>query len=649
MYAGEDGMSLLSQIGCPANLKELSRDELRQVADELRQAIIQNISKTGGHFASNLGTVELTVALYATYDFPPDRFVWDTGHQAYPHKMLTGRLDLFPSLRQYKGLSGFLRREESGFDLWGAGHACTAISAALGYAVARDRQRAGERVVAVVGDASLTGGMAWEALYNAGDMQTDLTVVLNDNKMSIAENVGAMTTYLAKLRARPWFQSLESQAKSAVERLPRPLIKTAAGLKHSVTHYVAPEATGAIFEEIGYNYIGPIDGHNLDVMLDVFSHARDLKGPVFIHAITVKGKGYDFAESDARTWHGVTPFEVDEGVIQKKSAGITYTQAFAEALVTAAREDPRVVAITAAMPDGTGLSSFQRELPDRYFDVGIAEPHAVTFAAGLAAAGMRPFVAIYSTFMQRAFDNALHDVCIQNLPVRFMLDRAGLVGEDGPTHHGVFDLSFLGLIPNMVVAAPRDTEELRQMVEFAAGFDDRPIAIRYPRGTDPGLECDGQRTPIELGKAEALRAGADVAFLALGTGVATACKAASRLAERGVSASVLNMRFAKPLDEGAILEIADRCEHLVIIEENVARGGFGEAVLSLLFRRGGPMPKVRHLCIPDTFVEHGSLAQLHSDVGIDTDAAFAAACELIFGSAAVETDVVAASVPRNKR
>ncbi|MEI6513058.1 MAG: 1-deoxy-D-xylulose-5-phosphate synthase [bacterium] len=637
---GESPGRLLESICCPADIVNFSREQLKQLADELRQAIISNVSKTGGHFASNLGTVELTTSLYATHNIPPDKIIWDVGHQAYPHKMLTGRLDQFPTLRQYGGISGFLRRDESPFDVWGAGHASTSISAALGYAIARDKLKTNEHVVAILGDAALTGGMAWEALNNAGALNTDLTVILNDNKMSIAENVGALSTYLAKLRARPWFQNLEIQARHAAEIFPKSIQKTAAGLKHSVTYYVSPEETGSVFEGMGFNYIGPIDGHDLDVMLDVFSNAKELKGPVLIHVITVKGKGYEFAESDARKWHGVTPFGVEEGKFEQAPSGITYTQAFVDALIDVAENDEKIVAITAAMPDGTGLNKFKAKHPDRFFDVGIAEEHAVTFAAGLAAAGMKPVVAIYSSFLQRAYDMILHDVCLQNLPVKFMLDRAGLVGDDGATHHGVFDLSYLGMIPNIVVMAPRDTTEQTLMVNFALNYDEHPIAVRYPRGSSGEVNRDIRYTPIQLGKSELMRDGDDLAILAIGSMVTPAWEAANSLSSKGISAAVLNARFAKPLDEKLILQLARRIKHLIIIEENVATGGFGQSVISLLMREGLNDIAIKHLSIPDQFVEHGSISQLRADCGLNTEGIIRAACDLILNQAGVSPNAI---------
>jgi 1-deoxy-D-xylulose-5-phosphate synthase len=599
----------------------MSREQLQQLAAEIRETIIETLSRTGGHLASNLGTVELTIALHSVWQMPQDKIIWDTGHQAYAHKLLTGRLERFGTLRQYGGISGFLRRDESEYDVWGAGHAGTAISAALGFAKARDLRGSNERVVAVVGDAALTAGMALEALNNASEAKTDLTVVLNDNEMSIAENVGALATFLSRLRAQPWYQRAEHRAKEVLEGLPgkaRILAKHARGLKHGITHIVAPENTGAIFEEMGFEYIGPLDGHDIDLLIDVFSHAKELKGPVLIHVITVKGKGYEFSEADARKYHGVTPFCVHDGKMEKKAGGETYTQVFADELIRIAEENPKVVGITAAMPDGTGLVKFQEKFPERYFDVGIAEQHAVTFAAGLAAEGMVPVAAIYSTFLQRAFDQVLHDVAIQNLHVVLALDRGGLVGDDGATHHGVFDLSYLRLIPNVVIMAPKDGDELRAMLRFAVAHDG-PVAIRYPRGSVPAMDWGVSDSPIELGKAEIVREGSDAVIFAIGSMVATAFAAVQQLEQEGMRVALVNARFAKPLDKETILRFAQRVPRFVLVEENTVCGGFGAAVLELLAHEGIADVQVKHLGVPDEFIEHGSVDILRRLAGLSAE------------------------------
>jgi 1-deoxy-D-xylulose-5-phosphate synthase len=612
---------LLETVRSPADLRSMSREQLQQLAAEIRETIIETLSRTGGHLASNLGTVELTIALHTVWQTPQDKIVWDTGHQAYAHKLLTGRLEQFGTLRQYGGISGFLRRDESEYDVWGAGHAGTAISAALGFAKARDLRGSNERVVAVVGDAALTAGMALEALNNAAEAKTDLTVVLNDNEMSIAENVGALATFLSRLRAQPWYQRAEHRAKEVLEGLPgkaRILAKHARGLKHGITHIVAPENTGAIFEEMGFEYIGPLDGHDIDLLIDVFSHAKELKGPVLIHVITVKGKGYEFSEADARKYHGVTPFCVHDGKMEKKAGGETYTQVFADELIRIAEENPKVVGITAAMPDGTGLVKFQEKFPERYFDVGIAEQHAVTFAAGLAAEGMVPVAAIYSTFLQRAFDQVLHDVAIQNLHVVLALDRGGLVGDDGATHHGVFDLSYLRLIPNVVIMAPKDGDELRAMLRFAVAHDG-PVAIRYPRGSVPAMDWGVSDSPIELGKAEIVREGSDAVIFAIGSMVATAFAAVQQLEQEGMRVALVNARFAKPLDKATILRFAQRVPRFVLVEENTVCGGFGAAVLELLAHEGIADVQVKHLGVPDEFIEHGSVDILRRLAGLSAE------------------------------
>ncbi len=613
-----DPYRLLATITQPTDLHKYSDKELLEVAQELRQAILDQVSKTGGHFSSNLGTVELTVAMYAAYSIPPDKVIWDTGHQAYPHKMLTGRLDRFSTLRKYKGLSGFLRREEHELDSFGAGHAGTAISAALGFAVARDQLGTKERIVAVAGDAAISSGMSWEALNHAGELNSDLTVVLNDNRMSIAPNVGALKNYLARLRSRPQLQSLAQRAKQVVEKMPDPMGRVAAGLRHGITHYLAPEQTGTIFEEMGLEYIGPVDGHDLLTLLEVFRNVRELSGPTFVHAITVKGKGYEVAEEDSRKWHGVAPFDLDSQELVPTSGPVTYTQAFGVAAMESAEKDPKVVAITAAMPDGTGLSQFAKTYPDRYYDVGIAEQHAVTFAAGLAAGGLKPFCAIYSTFLQRGFDQVLHDVCIQNLPVRFFMDRAGLVGDDGPTHHGAFDISFLSFIPNMVLLAPRDTTELREMTSFMASYDEHPTAVRYPRGSSDD-RLPESRSPIQFGKAEVLTEGKDVTISAVGSMVCVAWEAARLLRDKGIEATVINARFLKPIDEATLVNHVRATKALVTVEENVQRGGYGDAARDALHRAGlGHIPHTV-LALPDKFVEHGTQSIIRADCGLDAE------------------------------
>lgn len=617
-----ENFALLRQIVDPRDLKKFSDKELLEVANEVRQGIIERVSKTGGHFSSNLGTVELTVAMYAAYDVPPDKVVWDTGHQAYPHKMLTGRFDRFDTLRKHKGLSGFLKRDEHECDVFGAGHAGTAISAALGFAAARDHLGTSERVIAVTGDAAITSGMSWEALNHAGELGSDLCVVLNDNRMSIAPNVGALTSYFTRLRSRPLVQDLAQRAKRVVERMPNPMSRFAAGVRHGITHYFAPEETGTIFEELGFEYIGPIDGHDLPTMLEIFRNVRELRGPLFVHALTVKGKGYEVAEVDARKWHGVTPFDAVSAEMVKMSGPVTFTQAFGEAACELAAEDEKIVAITAAMPDGTGLTGFGKQFPERYYDTGIAEQHAVTFAAALAAGGLKPFCAIYSTFLQRGFDQVLHDVCIQNLPVRFFMDRAGLVGDDGPTHHGAFDISFLSCIPNLVIAAPRDTTELREMMRYSASYDQHPIAVRYPRGASDD-RLPESRTPISVGKSENLGSQSalapSVTIVAIGSMVGVGWEAATLASAEGLGAEVINARFVRPLDIDGIMRSARNTRRILTLEENVRTGGFGQQVLDAV-HAVDPSIRVEIISLPDEFIEHGTQPIIREGAGIGPSA-----------------------------
>ena len=622
-----DEFPLLDRIQSPSDLKGLTGAELHQLADELRNGLIQTISRVGGHFAPNLGVIELTVALYRAFNLPVDKVVWDVGHQSYPHKMLTGRWRQLSTIKQYGGISGFLRREESPYDQWGAGHASTSLSAALGFATARDLRGSPERVVAIIGDGALTGGMALEAMLNIGDLGTDMTVVLNDNKMSIAENVGALATYLAKLRLMPLYQRVESKVKRT---LPKDglLYRTAAGAKHAATHFASPPDTGLFFEELGFQYIGPIDGHDIDFMIEVFEHAKKLKGPILLHVLTTKGKGYESAEKDQRTFHAVTPFTLQDGKMEKKETGVTYTQAFVETLIECATVDEKIVGITAAMPDGTGLTKFAEKFPKRTFDVGIAEQHAVTFAAGLAAEGFTPVVAVYSTFLQRAYDQIVHDVCLQNLPVIFAIDRGGLVGDDGATHHGVFDIAYLRSIPNLTMLSPKDTLEMREMVRWALNERRGPIALRYPRGSSPILSENP--APIQIGRSETLLRGDDLGILAYGPIVNVALEAARRLREEhGVSAEVVSARWAKPLDESAILELARRTGRLITLEDGVVHGGFGSAVLELLAAHEMTDVAVRTIGLPDHFVEHGPIPILRGLCGMDVLGIQKAASELL--------------------
>jgi len=599
---------LLERINKPEDLRHFDEAELPAVADEVRRFLIDSVSKTGGHLAAGLGTVELTVALHYVYETPLDRLVWDVGHQAYPHKVLTGRRERMGTLRQKDGLSGFLRRDESPYDTFGAGHSSTSISAALGMAVAAERQGQTHRVVAVIGDGALSAGMAFEALNNAGDMDADLLVVLNDNDMSISPNVGAMSNYLARILSGRVYSSMRAGSKSVLSTL-RPMWELARRAEEHVKGMVMPST---LFEELGFNYIGPIDGHDLPTLVKTLRNLRKQKGPRFLHVVTRKGKGYEPAEADAITYHGVTPFDPATGKIEKKPSGKTYTQVFGEWLCDMAAKDQKLIGITPAMREGSGMVEFAERYPGRYYDVGIAEQHALTFAAGLACEGMRPVVAIYSTFLQRAYDQLIHDVCLQNLPVLLAIDRAGLVGADGATHNGAFDLSFLRCVPNMMIMAPSDESECRSML--TTGFlHNGPAAVRYPRGTGPGIKVSRALAALPVGKAELRRKGRDIAILAFGTMLAPAL-AAGEL----INATVVNMRFVKPLDEGLLRELARTHELLVTVEENTVNGGAGSGVNEFL-SAAGITTTVLNLGLPDRFIEHGNASELLRECGLDAD------------------------------
>ncbi|MDO8588336.1 MAG: 1-deoxy-D-xylulose-5-phosphate synthase [Armatimonadota bacterium] len=632
-----DEPRILDGINSPADLKTLAAAQLDLLAAEIRERILETVARTGGHLSANLGVVELTIALHRVYDSPTDKIIWDVGHQCYAHKLLTGRRKRFASLRQEGGIAGFPRRSESPHDAFGAGHASTAISAALGFAKARDLRGGSERIVAVVGDGAMTGGLALEGLNNAGELKTDITMVLNDNEMSIAENVGALAVHLSKLRMHPLYRRMETRAKTMIDRLPvgsKTTARTAEGIYHGITHLMATKS-GVIFEELGFTYLGPIDGHDISLLMEVFEHSKSIAGPALIHVVTTKGKGYEHAENNSRVFHGISGFDVTDGVIEKATGNASYTRAFSETLVELAAEDPTILAITAAMPDGTGLGRFAEAYPERYFDVGIAEPHAVTFAAGLAAAGFRPVVAVYSSFLQRAYDQIVHDVCLQKLPVVFAIDRAGIVGDDGPTHHGVFDLSFLRHIPELVVMAPKDADELRDMLATALKHDG-PVAIRYPRGGSPTPWTRSEPEILTIGRAEVLRRGSDVAIVALGSAVHPAVQAAAALAQEDIDVEVINARFAKPLDDEPILQAAARCRSMVVVEENTIVGGFGSAVLELLADVKLQGVTVERVGLPDRFIECGSPDSVRQALGLDaTHIAETAKALLIAGEAAV--------------
>lgn len=610
--------ALLNRIEKPEDVKALTVRELEQLASELRHFIIDTVSQNGGHLAPNLGTVELTLALYSVFSFPGDKLVWDVGHQAYTHKILTGRRDAFKTLRKKGGITGFPNRSESVYDAFGVGHASTSISAALGMALARDARGEKNQVIAVIGDGALTGGESFEALNNAGDLGTKLIVILNDNEMSIDANVGAMSEYLSRIRIAPQYARAKRDMGSLLMSIPHigdKVYKTASHLKDGVRSVLVP---GSLFEEMGFHYIGPIDGHNIGLLEEVLASAKEMEGPVLIHIHTVKGKGYKPAEQAPDKFHGVGCFDPSTGKSAKKAGcAPSYTSVFSKALIELAKDRPDILAITAAMPSGTGLKAFGQAYPKRFFDVGIAEEHAMTLAAGMAAAGMHPVIALYSTFAQRAYDQLIHDVCLQNLPVTLCLDRAGLVGEDGPTHHGVFDLSYLRQMPNMCVMAPKDEEELRHMLATAIAIEG-PAAVRYPRGAGLGVPLTDSLETLPVGKAEVLQEAGDIAFLAVGTMVEKAKEAAAILKEEGIEAAVVNMRFIKPLDTERIDEMARTKRLLITVEENVLAGGFGSAVAEYLADHGIEVPLLR-FGIPDRFIEQGTRRELLSLCGLQPD------------------------------
>ncbi|MCF3947935.1 1-deoxy-D-xylulose-5-phosphate synthase [Acidiphilium sp. AL] len=639
---------LLDRVRTPSDLRNLSTDQLRQLADELRAETIDTVSVTGGHLGASLGVVELTVAVHAVFDTPHDRLIWDVGHQTYPHKILTGRRDRIRTLRQPGGLSGFTRRSESEYDPFGAAHSSTSISAGLGMAVARDLK--GEtpkrNVIAVIGDGAMSAGMAYEAMNNAGAGKSRLIVVLNDNDMSIAPPVGAMSAYLSRLISSRSFLSLRDFAARMAKRFPRTIERTA---KRAEEYARGILTGGTLFEELGFYYVGPIDGHNLDHLLPVLRNLRDADGeePILLHVVTQKGKGYEPAEASADKYHGVSKFNVVTGEQAKAPPGPpSYTKVFANALIAEAEADPRIVAVTAAMPSGTGLDAFGKKFPSRTFDVGIAEQHAVTFAAGMATEGMAPFCAIYSTFLQRAYDQVVHDVAIQSLPVRFALDRAGLVGADGATHAGAYDLAYLGCLPGMVVMAPSDEVELMHCVATAATIGDRPSAFRYPRGEGIGLDLPARGTPWEIGTGRMIREGSRIAILALGPRLHDALKAADELAARGFPTSVADARFMKPLDTGLIGQLARHHEVLITIEDG-ASGGFGAAVAHHLAWTGAfdHGLRFRPMTLPDRFIDHNTPAGQLIDAGLTAKDIVAHALAALGHAETSEKDPVAVAIP----
>ncbi len=630
---------ILDTINSPQDIKALKESELTLLASEIREFIIETVAKTGGHLASNLGCVELTLALHYCFNSPTDKIIWDVGHQAYAHKIITGRREAFPTQRQYHGLSGFPKRSESPHDAFGAGHASTSISAGLGMAAAGDIKGVNNKVIAVIGDGALTGGIAFEALNQAGHLKKNLIVVLNDNEMSISENVGAFSSFVSRKMTGRYFRDLKKEMQGLLKAIPaigNDILHFAKKAENSLKGFLTP---GTLFQALGFEYIGPIYGHDIGQLIEVFNTGKALEGPVLIHVISTKGKGYPPAEENPSKFHGVGPFDIKTGETSggKGSCG-SYTSIFGETMVKLAEEDPKIVAITAAMPDGTGLTPFAKLFPDRFFDVGIAEQHALTFAAGLAAEGLRPVAAVYSTFAQRSYDQVFHDICLQELPVTLALDRAGLVGDDGPTHHGVFDFSYLRHLPGMTVMAPKDENELRHMIKTAV-YSGRPISVRYPRGSGYGVALDSRLETLEIGKGELLAEGGDVVLVAIGISVYPALEAAEILHQSGIRASVINARFVKPLDRDLILGAALGTGNLVSVEENALQGGFGSAILELLEQERLTGIRVKRLGIPDRFIEHGSQAQLRKDLGLDSAGIAASVRAFLSGKLKIEKNL----------
>jgi len=617
-------VSLLDKVKWPADLRSLSRKELAQLAHDVRERHIDVVSDIGGHFGAALGVADLTVALHRVFETPRDLLVWDTGHQGYIHKILTGRNDLFPTIRQHGGLTPFLSRKESEYDTFGAGHAATSISAAMGMATARDLLGRDEKVVAIIGDGAMSCGLAYEALNNAGAAETDLIVVLNDNDMSIAPNVGAMNRYLTTMITNPVYNRVRAEVKSLLHKAPRSLaeiMESVAGkMEDGVKHLLVP---GVIFQEMGFRYVGPVDGHDMDTLLDTFSGVREMSGPILVHVLTQKGKGYGPAEENPVKWHAASPFDKISGLGRKKAGGLPrYQKVFGEGLVEIGRENPRVVAITAAMPGGTSTDAFAAAFPDRFFDVGIAEGHAVTFAAGLATRGVRPVVAIYSTFLQRGYDGIVHDVALQDLPVVFCLDRAGIAGEDGPTHHGALDINYMLAVPGMTVTAPKDGSEMLALLRLGVAHDEGPFSIRWPRAAVPE-EVPGLRDipEVQHGSWEVLRKGGDLAILAVGTMVRASLQAAEALAAEGVEATVVNCRFLKPYDRAVLGEVLSEHRSVLTVEEGSVVNGFGAFISREIQDDPGlPTPRAMEtLGIPDRFLEHGPRGVLLGEIGLDAD------------------------------
>jgi len=608
---------MLEKVNFPSDVKGLSIKELQELASDLRKEIIRVTSKNGGHVAPNLGAVELVIAIAYVFDQPVDKVIWDVGHQAYAHKLITGRKKVFNTLRQYGGISGFLKRDESIYDVFGAGHASTSISAALGFSVSRDMKKENHHIVVVVGDGALTGGMAFEGLNQLGHLRKNLLVILNDNKMSISPNVGGLKNYLIKLQSEPVYNRFKDDVWDLLGKLPPGLSQkareAASKVSEGLKNLLVPNL---LFEELGIRYFGPIDGHNLPELIEILEKLKNIKGPKLLHVLTVKGKGFEPAEKMPTLFHGLGKYDPETGMPLKKKGAPSYSKVFGRTLTDLGKTDQKIVAITAAMPEGTGLDIFREEIPERFFDVGIAEQHAVTFAAGMAASGLKPFCAIYSTFLQRAFDQIIHDVAIQNLPVRFALDRGGIVGEDGPTHHGVFDLSYLRIIPNMVVMAPKDEAELQRMIKTALDYDEGPIAFRYPRGRGLGVKLYEKPEPIPIGTWEVLIEGEHVLILAVGSMVQPSLEATELL--KGINPTVVNARFIKPMDEELLKKLVKSHKIIVTVEENTLMGGFGSAILETL-NRWRIKRDVLRLGIPDRFIEHGSRNLLLEKIGLSKE------------------------------
>ncbi len=604
--------NLLSNIQSPLDIQKANIFELTNLADEIRSFILENVSKTGGHLASNLGVVELTLAIHHVFESPKDRIIWDVGHQSYVHKIITGRKDLFHTLRQYQGISGFPKRSESEHDAFDTGHSSTSISAALGIAKARDLNEEKYYVIAVIGDGALTGGLAFEALNHAGQCNTNLIVILNDNEMSISENVGSFSKYLNRLRTDPMYFKVKDDVEHLLNKIPRvgkTVYRTAEKAKDSLKYLLLPNK---FFEELGFTYLGPINGHNIKDLTITLNQAKNIKGPVFIHVKTKKGKGYKYAENNPQKFHGIGSFNLKNGKTNSYNASNrpSYSEIFGETLTEIANVNKKVVAITAAMPSGTGLSDFATKYPERFFDVGIAEQHAVTFAAGLSANGLKPIFAVYSTFLQRAYDQIIHDVCLQNLPVVFCIDRAGIVGNDGETHHGIFDISFLSHMPHMKIMTPKDGTELVEMLKYATSYADSPIAIRYPRGQSDDFTKLSSDYNINTKKAEVLLKGQDILFIAVGKMVRVAYEAAQKLKKVDIHATVINARFIKPLDENTLISHCINAKHIITLEDQITKGGFGSQVLELLNKNKINNKNIEILGFPDKFIEHGNTEKL---------------------------------------